>query len=242
MFNNGTYHFNITLPSYTDPVAGQGALPPLRHPAAFVADHRRYIRMIQWIEPLVLATYGSPDPFGLTKASQRCAISRYIGIGTYDTSTMPEGKCLTHPVARIRGSNQPFWWYTRFHTTSGYIPLDTIGMDINFRKHHNHGVEIRCLDWFPHEHLTPLLTFFIRLADLALSRPLAPEAVMSETWNDVVVGVLKEGKAWPISAAVAAVYERVLGLPVAAGSVETVFTSLQTALGNVKGVCGRLML
>ena len=241
MFNNGTYHFNITLPSYTDPV-GPAALPALRHPAAFVADHRRFIRLIQWLEPFVLAMYGSPDPFGLTKASQRCAISRYIGIGTYDTSTMPEGKLLSQSTTRIRGSDNPFWWYRRFHENSGYIPLKSIGMDINFRKHHNHGVEIRCLDWFPHERLTTLLTFFIRLADLALSRPLVPEAVLSETWNDVVVGVLKEGKSWPVSASIAAVYERVLGLPVMAGSVETVFTSLQTALGNVKGVCGRLML
>ena len=248
MFNNGTYHFNITLPSYTDPVgsaalpAGSAALPALRHPAAFVADHRRFIRLIQWLEPFVLAMYGSPDPFGLTKASQRCAISRYIGIGTYDTSTMPEGKLLSQSTTRIRGSEKPFWWYRRFHENSGYIPLKAIGMDINFRKHHNHGVEIRCLDWFPHERLASLLRFFILLADLALSRPLAPEAALSETWNDVVVGVLKEGKSWPVSASIAATYERILGIPITPGTAATLFNTVQDALEHVTGQCSRLML
>ena len=252
MFNNGTYHFNITLPSYTDPVgsaalpAGSAALPALRHPAAFVADHRRFIRLIQWLEPLVLAMYGSPDPFGLTKASQRCAISRYIGIGTYDTSTMPEGKLLSQSTTRIRGSEKPFWWYRRFHENSGYIPLKAIGMDINFRKHHNHGVEIRCLDWFPHERLASLLRFFILLADLALSRPLAPEAALSETWNDVVVGVLKEGKSWPVSASIAATYERILGLQLFGldMNVRELYAHLVESYKKkfAMGMCARMML
>lgn len=239
MFNNGTYHINITLPSYTDPSDG---LPTLRYPACFLADHRRFIRMIQWIEPLLLAVYGSPDPFGMSKASQRCAVSRYIGIGTYDTNTMREGKILTQSVSEIRGSTSPFWWYHRFHKTSGYVPLRVIGMDINFRKHHNHGVEIRCLDWFPHERLPALMSFFIHLADLALRRPLAPEAVFSETWNDTVVGVLKEGKEWLITDAVAATFETVLGIEVSKGTAAQVFAEMDCSIRRVKGECVRRML
>jgi hypothetical protein len=247
MFNNGTYHINITLPSYTSPAAAAGDLPPLLYPSAFIADHRRFIRLIQWLEPLVLAVYGSADPLGRRSssfacASQRCAVSRYIGIGTYDTETMPEGKILTADVAKIRGTDQPFWWYRRFHETSAYIPLTTIGMDINFRKHHNHGVEIRCLDWFPEQLLPGLLAFFVRLADLSLTRPLAPEAPMSETWNDLVVGIMQEGTAFQVDAATVASYELILGFPLTPGTAGRVFAQIDSALASVKGECVRRML
>jgi hypothetical protein len=246
MFNNGTYHINITLPSYTSPAAAAGDLPPLLYPSAFIADHRRFIRLIQWLEPLVLAVYGSADPLGRRSgfacASQRCAVSRYIGIGTYDTETMPEGKILTADIAKIRGTDQPFWWYRRFHETSAYIPLTTIGMDINFRKHHNHGVEIRCLDWFPEQLLPGLLAFFVRLADLSLTRPLAPEAPMSETWNDLVVGIMQEGTAFQVDAATVASYELILGFPLTPGTAGRVFAQIDAALASVKGECVRRML
>ena len=258
MFNNGTYHINITLPSYTEPAAA-GDLPALLYPSAFIADHRRFIRLIQWLEPLILAVYGSADSLGsrglahftraspegfahFTRASQRCAISRYIGIGTYDTEAMPEGKILTADIPKIRGADQPFWWYRRFHETSAYIPLTTIGMDINFRKHHNHGVEIRCLDWFPEQLLPGLLAFFVRLADLSLTRPLAPEAAMSETWNDLVVGIMQEGTAFHVDAATAARYELILGFSLTPGTAGRVFSQIDSALASVKGECVRRML
>ena len=258
MFNNGTYHINITLPSYTGSAATPGDLPPLLYPSAFIADHRRFIRMIQWLEPLILAVYGSADPLGrreanslgrreanplgFTKASQRCAVSRYIGIGTYDTETMPEGKILTADVTTIRGADQPFWWYRRFHETSAYIPLTTIGMDINFRKHHNHGIEIRCLDWFPEQLLPGLFAFFVHLADLSLTRPLAPEAPMSETWNDLVVGIMQEGTAFRVDAATTAALECILGIPLTPGTAGRLFAQIDSALGLVKGECVRRML
>jgi hypothetical protein len=247
MFNNGTYHINITLPSYTGSAATPGDLPPLLYPSAFIADHRRFIRMIQWLEPLILAVYGSADPLGRREgqfacASQRCAVSRYIGIGTYDTETMPEGKILTADVTTIRGADQPFWWYRRFHETSAYIPLTTIGMDINFRKHHNHGIEIRCLDWFPEQLLPGLFAFFVHLADLSLTRPLAPEAPMSETWNDLVVGIMQEGTAFRVDAATAAALECILGIPLTPGTAGRLFAQIDSALGLVKGECVRRML
>ena len=246
MFNNGTYHINITLPSYTGPAAAPGDLPPLLYPSAFIADHRRFIRLIQWLEPLVLAVcpegFAKASPEGFAKASQRCAVSRYIGIGTYDTEAMPEGKILTADVPTIRGADQPFWWYRRFHETSAYSPLTTIGMDINFRKHHNHGVEIRCLDWFPEQLLPGLLAFFIRLADLSLARPLAPEAPMSETWNDLVVGIMQEGTAFQVGAATTASYELILGFPLTPGTAGRLFAQIDSALASVKGECVRRML
>jgi hypothetical protein len=155
---------------------------------------------------------------------------------------MPEGKILTADINKIRGADQPFWWYRRFHETSAYIPLTTIGMDINFKKHYNHGVEIRCLDWFPEQLLPGLLAFFVHLADLSLSRSLAPEAVLSETWNDLVVGIMQEGTAFRVDAATAALYELILGFPLTHGTAGRLFAQIDSALGLVKGECVRRML
>lgn len=137
MFNNGTLHFNLTLPTQLD------ASCNIVNVDEFVQQHKRAIHAIQWLEPLIVAVYGSPDPFAaldqmphcFSKASQRCAVSRYIGLGTYDTDTMVTGKCNTIPSPR-----EQRW----FPLT--YLKLPEMGLDINFRKHHNHGIELRCLD------------------------------------------------------------------------------------------------
>jgi len=61
MFNNGTYHINITLPTQLGPLTSQG-IPSIVNPEKFKKDHQRFIRCIQWMEPFVIAMYGTPDP------------------------------------------------------------------------------------------------------------------------------------------------------------------------------------
>jgi hypothetical protein len=153
----------------------------------------------------VIAVFGTKDPLSevnpiYTKASQRCAVSRYIGIGTYDTYNLPAGKIVTVPVAEIRGSSQDFWWYKVYHQDSGYVPLKELGMDISYRKHYNHGVEIRFLDWFPEEKLKGLIEFYLCLGDASLDGAMPAEPVMSKAWNEFVVSVLKEGSTAIVSA------------------------------------------
>ena len=99
MFNNGTLHYNITLPTKLNE---NNKIENMDH---FEKIHKEAIKMIQWFEPILISIYNSPDPFSyindasnniwFSKASQRCAVSRYIGIGTYDTNTMKSGKILT---------------------------------------------------------------------------------------------------------------------------------------------------
>lgn len=161
MFNNGTLHFNLTLPTQLD------ASCNIVNLEEFTQQHKRAIHAIQWLEPLIVAAYGSPDPFAelmplcFSKASQRCAVSRYIGLGTYDTDTMATGKCNTIP------SNAEQRWFPLT-----YLKLPEVGLDINFRKHHNHGIELRCLDHMEDPaSMREVWLLLIHLMDLVLDSP-----------------------------------------------------------------------
>jgi hypothetical protein len=250
MFNNGTYHINITLPTMLGKKDETG-LAPLLYPELFKDQHRQYIRYIQWIEPFLVALYGTADPFSkkcqrYSKASQRCAMSRYISIGTYDTVAMTEGKLLTVPLNEIRGSRLGYWWYKQYHMKSGYMPLDKIGMDINYKKHYNHGVELRIFDWFPENRLVDLSTFLVYLADASLCLPDVGEACMSESWNDFVVSVLDEGKDYKLPDTVLGMYEKIFGFDFVGKTltVETGFAYMFQSLKRVykMGFCAKCML
>lgn len=159
MFNNGTIHINITLPTRLD---SSGNIADFK---LFEQQHRHYANIIQWIEPLQIALFGSPDPFSklsskFSAASQRLAVSRYIGLGTYDTNIMPRGKIL-----QVQNT---FKWLTEFQTNSAYNLLQEIGLDLNFYKHFNHGLEIRFLDAVPLSTLIDLLEHYVFLADFSL--------------------------------------------------------------------------
>jgi hypothetical protein len=252
MFNNGTYHINITLPTELG-ARDTNRLPRLVDYKKFKSDHKKFIRLIQWLEPFIIGVFGSSDPLSAvsplySKGSQRCAVSRYIGLCTYDTNKMPTGKIMTIPVSEIRGNDTPFWWYKQYHSNSGYVMLDELGMDISFRKHYNHGVEIRFLDWFPESMLKEVLEFYVYLADLSLD-PLVKmpdEAIMNEEFNNLVVNMLKEGKGYVLPLATIKLYERVLGvsIPTSRPNINGIYELIAKAMRNKYryGLCAGLML
>jgi hypothetical protein len=250
MFNNGTYHINITLPSLLGSKVGDEPAP-LLYPELFKQQHKKAILMYQWVEPFLIATYGTSDPFSDTfpnfsKGSQRCAMSRYIGIGTYDTKKMAEGKILTLPIEQIEAAQYPFWWYTRYHTTSAYKSLDKIGLDINYRKHYNHGIELRFFDWFDEKQLKDLIKFLVCLADCALDKSEADEPIVSQTWNDLTLGVIEQGSAFILTDAMMATYEKLLGfrlsdIPQDAGTVYNMIVNYITTKYK-KSPCAKAML
>ena len=92
MFNNGSLHYNITLPTRLDE---NGNIADF---LLFTHIHSLAIKIIQWMEPFIVAIYGNPDIFSkmdeyknsnkFSNSSQRCAISRYIGLGTYDSDKL----------------------------------------------------------------------------------------------------------------------------------------------------------
>ena len=191
MFNNGTIHINVTLPTRL----GWDRKP--MWPADFLEGHRRLARLVQWFEPLWIATYGSADPFSTVSdkfaaGSQRLAVSRYIGVGTYDTDTMPMGKILQVKKTELG----PLPWYESLLARTAYRPLDVIGLDINYNKHWAHGLELRFLDQLPMEDLSVVLKQVVALMDVAMTGITVANPCRSEVWQRMAVAALYEGGDW----------------------------------------------
>ena len=197
MFNNGTFHINVTLPTRLG-----WNRQPLR-PANFRAQHQRLARLILWLEPLWIAVHGSGDPFvtaspthgaRFAAGSQRLAVSRYIGLGTFDTDTMPVGKILQIPKA---AGEYP--WYDWLHERTAYAPLDVVGLDLNYSKHGAHGLELRFLDQMPIPALQAIMEQVVVLCDLAVERGWeVPKPQKNRQWCGAAGASLYEGVGWRV--------------------------------------------
>ena len=247
MFNSGTYHINITIPSLLGAKVGDEP-PPLLHPKIFEQQHKQAILLYQWLEPLLIAVYGTPDPFSsrnpeFSHASQRCAMSRYIGIGTYDAAEMKEGKILTMEIDTIKAASYPYWWYLRYHEKSAYKKLEKIGLDINFKKHYNHGIELRFFDWFAEDRLFEILEFLISLADCAIERSEVDDPSLSETWNDLVLGIMQEGKWFHPNSKMLGSLEKVLGIQITGLATLDIYENIRLqVVKKYRGICCKTML
>jgi hypothetical protein len=241
-FNNGTYHINLTIPTKLN----QEKQPD--NMAQFVAKHKAAIRYIQFLEPLIISVYGTPDPFAavspkFSRASQRCAASRYIGLGTYDTDIMLTGKVLQIEVKDLTVAKNDFWWYTVFHKTSDYLPLEKTGLDINFNKHGVHGIEIRFLDWFPEDRLSHLIKTFIYVLDFSLFRGLPENPIHNPLWNQIVVKCLQGGKTTFLTDEEYGLYVTVFDIPLTEKRmVGDVYELIEKRIRQNKGLCHKLMI
>lgn len=237
MFNNGTLHYNITLPTELDEDGKIKDYPK------FVKEHSTACKWIQWMEPFFLAKYGSEDPFSKiaclypevqeysSGASQRCAISRYIGVGTYDADAMEPGKILTKSVDQIKKPDQD-WWFDRFYENTSYTKLDEIGMDINFNKHFNHGIEIRFFDHLSKtDQIEESFANLIHLMDLALEKDVE-NPVKTPEWNDFVYKTMIHGKNYFLNEKEIAVYEKLFDVTLKFRNIIRVFDEIFDSLAQ----------
>jgi hypothetical protein len=201
LFNNGTYHFHLTLPTLTENSR-------IVDYADFEAKHANAIYLLQWFEPLFIATLGSPDimqvistKFGLnTKfagGSMRNAMSRYTGVGTFHKS-MPKGKVLTYPVADFRKllkftEEENIWWRDQIAADFDYELLSDVGLDFNQEKMYQSGFEFRSFDEFPASYLPDLLHAIIIVCEHSLNVPNVSWGHDSIVWNNLVFKSLKFG-------------------------------------------------
>lgn len=243
IFNNGTYHINITLPTQLDSDS-----QPINE-EYFVKSHRNLIRFIQFLEPFLIVKYGTPDPFSkvsskYSKASQRCAVSRYIGIGTYDTETMMTGKILTIPIDEFPQSKITYWWYNEYNKKSNYKPLDKIGVDINFRKHGVHGIEIRFFEWFPECDLKPLLTLLVHLCDFSLDYDIVENPIFNPIWNYFIVRCLTNGPELELQEDEYNLFHLIFDIKKRKSSrkINDVFDQIESRILEKKGICVNRML
>jgi hypothetical protein len=245
IFNNGTYHFNFTMPT----MLGSTAKPIA--PAAFIRRHQKAARYIQWLEPFLIANYGTADPLSkstimghrFSAASQRGAVSRYIGVGSYNTRKMPQGKMNTVSYAETRVTKED-GWMTSYLRGCAYRPLEEVGMDINFHKHYNHGLELRFFDYFAEERLTSVLSTLVHTLDHSQTVTLQA-AGDSALWNTIVEEVMVHGKQTQIYRWMAAELSAALALEIRPGPIRTVWHDIQRQLERRwlgRGECSRVMI
>ena len=228
MFNNGTLQYNITLPSMIDHNGN------IKNREEFIKIHSKAIRMIQWLEPFLIAVYGTPDPFSLMKnysnkhkfsnSSQRCAISRYIGIGTYDTDIMERGKILTKPLNELTCSHLDYWWFNVYYKDNAYTKLDEIGIDINFNKHYNHGIEIRFFEHMEDSNIYKSFEFIIYLMDFVLENEKDIEnPIKNKIWNNLVLKMLVYGKDAILNNEEIWLYEKMFNMNFKENTIKNIF-------------------
>jgi hypothetical protein len=247
IFNNGTYHINITLPTYLDKDA------KIANPTLFETQHRNAARLFQWISPFLVAKYGSGDIFaGLAgkdtrfpAGSQRLAASRYVSVGMYDTETMPRGKILTVPYTRVEER-----WYEKMYDASGfaYNVLPELGIDINFNKHWNHGLELRIFDWFPESQLDELLRLLIWMCDESLTHTAIENPQHSTYWTTVLTNTIRYGKSAKLTSTEADVFARILQVPelhtanTITEAYQCIWNTWKERWNNTKGTCTHKMI
>ena len=230
MFNNGTLHYNLTLPTKLD------SNKNIEDKINFVKIHKEAIKIIQWFEPILLSIYGSPDPFSkfddfeyknfFSPVSQRCAVSRYIGIGTYNTDTMTPGKILTIPIESHPKFNDNEWWFNKYYKNCAYKKRKEIGLDINFNKHYSHGIEIRFFDYIEQpDKLFESFEFIIYLMDVILDNENDTKNILNpitnNLWNELTFGLMTLGNKYHINNQIINFFNEILNIDI----VSTVLVS-----------------
>lgn len=201
LFNTGTYHFHVTLPSLTE----HSRIVDYNH---FEKTHTNAIYLLQWFEPFFIATLGSPDIMGVisdkynldkkfTLGSMRNAMSRYIGVGTFN-KVMPKGKILTYKVEDFRKllkfeKEENIWWRDQIEAAMDYELLPEVGLDFNLEKMYQSGFEFRSFDEFPADYLNDVLFSIILICEHSLTLPDIQWGHDSIAWNNLVFKVLKDG-------------------------------------------------
>jgi hypothetical protein len=231
LFNNGTFHFHITLPTLTEDSR-------IVDYAAFDQAHHKAIYLLQWFEPLFISTLGSPDIMSVISdkfnmeekfagGSMRNAMSRYTGVGTYHKS-MPKGKVLTFPVEEFRKllnfqKEENIWWRDRIESELCYELLSDVGLDFNREKLYQSGYEFRSFDEFPTEYLPEVLHAIVLISEHAQHNDEIEWASNNVIWNNLVFKTLTQGYKTEMTAEEKNEIVHVFKLP----------TSLQLALKDV---------
>lgn len=201
LFNNGTYHFHITLPTLTENSR------IVDYPK-FDALHSNAIYLLQWFEPFFITTLGSPDIMGtictkyglkeqFASGSMRNAMSRYTGVGTFHKG-MAKGKILTYQVDEFRKllkfeKEENIWWRDQVESAFDYELLSDIGLDFNQEKMYQSGFEFRSFDEFPSSYLNDILHAIILICEHSLHLPDVTWGHDSVCWNNLVFKSLKNG-------------------------------------------------
>ena len=119
--------------------------------------------------------------------SLRLMLSRYIGLGTFDSEKMIKGKILND--IDYKNKNH---YFEKLYENSYYYPPSTIGCDFNYNKFVKHGIELRIFDYFPEEYLENVINFILLLCQFSINTYI-PNPTEDEDWKEFVINILKYG-------------------------------------------------
>jgi hypothetical protein len=200
-FNNTTIHIHLTLPTKIKKSL-------IVDKSNFNKVHNKAIKLLQWFEPFFICTLGSPDIMQyiyeknnpnnnyFSKGSMRATISRYIGVGTYNMEEMGGGKNITKKVDSLR-PNGVKWWRDMIKEKLQYnLPENDMGLDFNFAKHYQSGLEFRLLDGIPLENLKDVIDIIILICEHSYSYDNTIDILtcsVSQTWNNIIYKSMIDG-------------------------------------------------
>ncbi len=245
IFNNMTYHFNFTLPTLLNEKC------EILDMSTFRIVHCKAIRILQFMSPLLISKYGSSDILSksdsniFSKGSQRVAVSRYIGVGTYDTYLMNDGKQLVSKYGDLDISKIDYFWFNKYHNCSAYVTQKSIGFDFNYNKYKNHGIEFRIFEYFSEELLRELLEFFVYLFDHIYTMESIENPIYNELWNKLMVNIMKHGKDYILKNDEKQLYELLLNIKI---DNQNSLLCLNEIMFKIKekyiniGICSKLMI
>jgi hypothetical protein len=131
---------------------------------------------------------------------------------------MITGKVLTVPLNEIICNNTNSWWFNEFYTNNAYVKLNDIGVDINFNKHYNHGIELR---FFEHikksSNLFESFEFIIYLMDYILENDYIntfENPIINKIWNQVVLKMIICGKNCQLTQEEIELYEKIFNMKI----------------------------
>jgi hypothetical protein len=107
---------------------------------------------------------------------------------------MTPGKILHIESENNHLSNLDYWWFNRYYKECDYSRETNIGVDINFHKHKNHGIEVRIFDHFHESKLPEILEFFVLILDHSLNKKI-DSPVRNEHWNNFVYNIMLDRNA-----------------------------------------------
>jgi hypothetical protein len=118
-------------------------------------------------------------------------------------------------ILQIENKPGQHGWYDAIYDNPliGYNRLSQIGVDLNFHKHQNHGLEFRIFDEFPESELPNLFRLLIWMCDEALSRPHIENPKKNTDWNKLLALTVLEGRDAILGAAECATFWTALNLP-----------------------------
>ena len=129
---------------------------------------------------------------------------------------MKTGKILSLPINEILCNNFDYWWFNKYYEENGYNKLNEIGLDINFNKHYNHGIEIRFLDHInDNKKIYESFEFIIYLMDYILENDFINtfgNPIIDKKWNSLLLNIMKYGKEYTLTNDEKKLYQKMLHL------------------------------